>query len=120
MTAARGPVIDGTIVIIGGFPQDTPRGTMEQAWGQHLQRSVAENMNVEGMYVEAPFLLSSALQARCTTSSQARILVATIRKLFQGQVVNMYATLQKPKDAEKLQSFLHPSLAAQLPYRCVC
>lgn len=93
-------------------------------------------MDMRGMYIEAPFLLSSALQARCASASQARQLVATIRRLspsvpFMQSTVNLYATLQTPKEikekdkmllkaTENLQKFLQPSVAAQPPFKCIC
>lgn len=130
-TRARGPSFDGTIVIVGVFPQDTLRGPMEQAWAQHLQRVAAENMNIEGMHVEAPFLLSSALQARYTSASQARrsggcsppspswARRPTSTRRFRNRRRSRRNKLLL-RTAEKLQSFLHPSVSAQPPYRCVC
>lgn len=136
VSQARTQLFDGTVVIVGGFPQETPRTPMEQAWTSKIKPLVEPHMDLRGMYIEAPFLLSSALQARCASASQARQLVATIRRLSPvipfGQVsVNLYATLQKPKEikeknkmllkaTENMQKHLHPSVPAQPPYKCIC
>lgn len=109
---------------------------MEQAWARHMQQQVGEKMSIHGISVEAPFLLSSAPQARCCSQSQARSLVSVVRQLqpsfdFMGSKVNIYATLQKPNNikeknklllrtAEKLQSFLHPAIAARPLFKCIC
>lgn len=63
---------DDTVVIIGGIPQETPRGALEAAWTNDIQNLVAAHIDLTHIRVEASYLLSSSLQARCSSSSQAR------------------------------------------------
>lgn len=93
---------DDTVVIIGGFPQETPRLALEAAWTNDLQNLIAAHIYVTNIRVEASYVLSSSLQARCSSSLQARSLVNVVRRLepqitFNNATIQIYATVKKPK-----------------------
>lgn len=109
-------------VVLGGWPQETPRGAIEDSFRQHALPAIQADM--------------SSLQAKCSSPSQARSLVAAVRRLqisfpFQSGRINMYATLQKPREIReknralmKLASTLQEGMTQGLPraetWRCVC
>lgn len=97
---------------------------------------IAGKMDLTDMRVEASYLLSSSLQARCASALQARSLVNTVRQLapkinFNGHTIQIYATIQKPKEvrekngvllrsAEYLQTNLFEAFGKVENYKCVC
>lgn len=102
-TSSSSTGFNDTVVIVGGFPQETPRGALEAVWTNDLQNLKANQLDISGIHVEASYLLSSSLQARCVSASQARSLVNLTRRLapnitFNNAHIQIYATIQKPKE----------------------
>lgn len=114
------------LVKIGGFEQETPRGTLEEAWANFIRPVIQARMEIEGMDVCAPDMLSSQLEARFSDFSQAILFLAALRKQdtvlrMNNHEVEIWGALQKPKEvrdrnrrllrvAEALQQHVAPGV----------
>lgn len=94
------------MVKIGAFPQETPRGTLEEAWSTFIRPVIQGHMETAGIDGRAPYMLSSQLEARFLDSSQARLFLAALRKQdivfrLNDQEIKIWGTIQKPKEVRE-------------------